>query len=122
MPVECFIQTGERTVISYLFKPLRDQLMRTFRERVVDLDAEDRAGVLADCGTTIRMTFDGKDCAKADPKAALPQPTAAAPARNSRLFMALLFVCWPPVRDVLNQVRRRASRLERKLPQQLITG
>jgi len=33
MPVECFIQTGERTVISYLFKPLRDQLMRTFRER-----------------------------------------------------------------------------------------
>jgi HlyD family secretion protein len=33
MPVECFVQTGERTVISYLFKPLRDQLMRTFRER-----------------------------------------------------------------------------------------
>src|SRR5262249_32140753 len=26
MPVECFIQTGERTVISYLLKPLRDQL------------------------------------------------------------------------------------------------
>jgi HlyD family secretion protein len=34
MPVECFIQTGERTVISYLLKPLRDQLMRTFRVRV----------------------------------------------------------------------------------------
>jgi HlyD family secretion protein len=33
MPVECFIQTGERTVISYLLKPLRDQLRRTFRER-----------------------------------------------------------------------------------------
>jgi HlyD family secretion protein len=33
MPVECFIQTGERTVISNLLKPLRDQLMRTFRER-----------------------------------------------------------------------------------------
>jgi HlyD family secretion protein len=33
MPVESFIQTGERTVISYLLKPLRDQLMRTFRER-----------------------------------------------------------------------------------------
>jgi membrane fusion protein, type I secretion system len=33
MPVEAFIQTGERTVISYLLKPLRDQLMRTFRER-----------------------------------------------------------------------------------------
>jgi HlyD family secretion protein len=33
MPVECFIQTGERTVISYLLKPLRDQLMRAFRER-----------------------------------------------------------------------------------------
>jgi HlyD family secretion protein len=33
MPVECFIQTGDRTVISYLLKPLRDQLMRTFREK-----------------------------------------------------------------------------------------
>jgi HlyD family secretion protein len=33
MPVECFIQTGERTVVSYLLKPLRDQLARTFRER-----------------------------------------------------------------------------------------
>jgi HlyD family secretion protein len=33
MPVECFIQTGERTVISYLLKPLRDQLQRTFREK-----------------------------------------------------------------------------------------
>ena len=33
MPVECFIQTGERTVISFLLKPLRDQMMRTFREK-----------------------------------------------------------------------------------------
>jgi len=33
MPVECFIQTGERTILSYLLKPLRDQLMRNFRER-----------------------------------------------------------------------------------------
>ena len=33
MPVECFIQTGDRTVISYLLKPLRDQLKRTFREK-----------------------------------------------------------------------------------------
>ena len=33
MPVECFIQTGKRTAISYLLKPLRDQLKRTFRER-----------------------------------------------------------------------------------------
>jgi HlyD family secretion protein len=33
MPVESFIQTGERTVISYLVKPLRDQVMRAFRER-----------------------------------------------------------------------------------------
>src|SRR5262249_7136980 len=55
-------------------------------------------GVLADAGTTIRMTFEGKDCANADSKAA-PQPIAAAPAKNSRLFMALPFVCWPPVRD-----------------------
>jgi HlyD family secretion protein len=33
MPVEAFVQTGERTVISYLMKPLRDQFMRAFRER-----------------------------------------------------------------------------------------
>ena len=33
MPVEAFIQTGDRTVISYLAKPLHDQLMRVFREK-----------------------------------------------------------------------------------------
>jgi HlyD family secretion protein len=32
MPVEAFIQTGDRTLISYLTKPLYDQLMRAFRE------------------------------------------------------------------------------------------
>jgi HlyD family secretion protein len=33
MPVEAFVQTGDRTMISYLMKPLSDQLMRSFRER-----------------------------------------------------------------------------------------
>ena len=33
MPVEAFVQTGERTMISYLIKPLNDQLMRMFREK-----------------------------------------------------------------------------------------
>jgi HlyD family secretion protein len=33
MPVESFVQTGERTLLSYLVKPLSDQLMRTFREK-----------------------------------------------------------------------------------------
>lgn len=33
MPVEAFIQTGERNVISYLVKPLSDQVMRAFREK-----------------------------------------------------------------------------------------
>ncbi|HJZ30796.1 MAG TPA: HlyD family type I secretion periplasmic adaptor subunit [Hyphomicrobiaceae bacterium] len=33
MPVETFVQTGERKVISYLMKPLSDQIMRAFRER-----------------------------------------------------------------------------------------
>jgi HlyD family secretion protein len=33
MPVESFVQTGERTVISYLVKPLYDQLTRAFREK-----------------------------------------------------------------------------------------
>lgn len=33
MPVEAFVQTGDRTMLSYLMKPLHDQLMRAFRER-----------------------------------------------------------------------------------------
>jgi HlyD family secretion protein len=33
MPVETFIQTGERTMLAYLIKPLHDQLMRSFREK-----------------------------------------------------------------------------------------
>jgi len=33
MPVEAFVQTGDRTLISYLIKPLSDQLMRAFREK-----------------------------------------------------------------------------------------
>ncbi len=32
MPAEIFIQTGERTVLSYLVKPLTDQIVRAFRE------------------------------------------------------------------------------------------
>jgi membrane fusion protein, type I secretion system len=33
MPVEAFVQTGERTMLSYFAKPLSDQLMRMFREK-----------------------------------------------------------------------------------------
>jgi len=33
VPVEAFIETGERTMMSYLIKPLHDQLMRAFREK-----------------------------------------------------------------------------------------
>jgi HlyD family secretion protein len=33
MPVETFIQTGERTVLSYLMKPLHDQILKACRER-----------------------------------------------------------------------------------------
>jgi HlyD family secretion protein len=33
MPVESFIKTGERTVISYLTKPLQDQLAKAWREK-----------------------------------------------------------------------------------------
>ncbi|GGA87703.1 HlyD family type I secretion periplasmic adaptor subunit [Brucella endophytica] len=32
MPAEAFIQTGERTALSYLIKPLSDQINRAFRE------------------------------------------------------------------------------------------
>jgi HlyD family secretion protein len=32
MPVEAFIQTGDRTVLSYLIKPLTDQIARAMRE------------------------------------------------------------------------------------------
>jgi len=33
MPVEAFVQTGERRVVSYLVKPLSDQVARAWRER-----------------------------------------------------------------------------------------
>jgi HlyD family secretion protein len=33
MPVEAFIRTGERTMLSYLIKPLSDQARRAFREK-----------------------------------------------------------------------------------------
>ena len=33
MPVEAFIQTEERTMLSYLLKPLSDQARRAFREK-----------------------------------------------------------------------------------------
>jgi HlyD family secretion protein len=33
MPVEAFIKTGDRRVISYLMKPLTDQIMRAFRDQ-----------------------------------------------------------------------------------------
>ena len=33
MPVEAFIRTDERTMLSYLFKPLTDQARRAFREK-----------------------------------------------------------------------------------------
>ncbi|MBC7285122.1 HlyD family type I secretion periplasmic adaptor subunit [Hoeflea sp.] len=32
MPIEAYLQTGERTVLSYLTRPLSDQLRRAFRE------------------------------------------------------------------------------------------
>jgi HlyD family secretion protein len=33
MPVEAFVQTADRTVMSYLVKPLHDQIAKAFRER-----------------------------------------------------------------------------------------
>jgi HlyD family secretion protein len=33
MPVEAFVQTGERTAVDYLLKPLSDQVARAWRER-----------------------------------------------------------------------------------------
>jgi HlyD family secretion protein len=33
MPVEAFVQTGERTVLSYLVKPLNDQVAKALREK-----------------------------------------------------------------------------------------
>ena len=33
MPAEVFLATGERTMLSYLFKPIADQFTRVFRER-----------------------------------------------------------------------------------------
>jgi HlyD family secretion protein len=33
MPVEAYIQSGDRTVMSFLVKPLKDQIVKAFRER-----------------------------------------------------------------------------------------
>jgi membrane fusion protein, type I secretion system len=33
MPVEAFIQTTPRTMISYLVRPIHDQVIRAFREK-----------------------------------------------------------------------------------------
>jgi HlyD family secretion protein len=33
MPVEAFLQTGERTLMSFLLKPLSDQIAKAWRER-----------------------------------------------------------------------------------------
>ena len=33
MPVEVFVKTGDRRVLSYLVKPLSDQITRAFREQ-----------------------------------------------------------------------------------------
>jgi len=33
MPVEVFIKTQDRNVLSYLVKPLEDQINRAFKER-----------------------------------------------------------------------------------------
>jgi HlyD family secretion protein len=33
MPAEAFVQTHPRTVMTYLTRPLHDQLARTFREK-----------------------------------------------------------------------------------------
>lgn len=32
MPLEAFLQTGERSILSFLVKPMRDQFRHTFRE------------------------------------------------------------------------------------------
>src|SRR3954466_13171803 len=56
-------------------------------------------GVEADDGTTIRMTFDGNDCADAPRKAGTPNPSAAAPVKNTRLSM--VFPRWFPARRLV---------------------
>ena len=33
MPAESYLQTGSRTILSYLFKPLSDQIEHVMRER-----------------------------------------------------------------------------------------
>ena len=33
MPAEIYVRTQNRTVLSYLFKPIEDQMERAFRER-----------------------------------------------------------------------------------------
>src|SRR4051794_13566042 len=62
---------------------------------VATMRARISGGVLAEYGTTMRMTFDGKNCPSARSPAAKPTPIAAAPARNVRRSMALPLILLP---------------------------
>jgi HlyD family secretion protein len=54
MPVEAFVQTGDRTMLSYLIKPLHDQLMaHSARNNRASPAGRTRPGVV--CGTIGRM-------------------------------------------------------------------
>jgi len=33
MPVEAFVKTGDRSIVSYLVRPMSDQIARAFREK-----------------------------------------------------------------------------------------
>src|SRR5271165_3140929 len=75
-------------------------------------------GVLADAGTTIRMTFEGKDCPSAGLKAAAPRLIAAAPVKNARLSMAFLWFVARPIATLrLVFEVLQASEAEQKLAQ-----
>src|SRR6266545_5700821 len=64
-------------------------------------------GVLAEYGTTIRMTFEGKDWPNVVSWAARLRPLAAAPVRNARRFMAFARSCGLPGCRSLFDIRER---------------
>jgi hypothetical protein len=86
-PMPCVI-TAPGLSSTIVFQPSRSEsALATMRARM-------SGGVLAEFGTTKRMTFDGNVCPRAGANVAAPRPSAAAPLRNARLFMA--FSHWLP--------------------------
>lgn len=75
MPVEAFVKTGDRSIASYLVRPMSDQIARAFREND---DEFKRAGRPRSCPPTARASRRGQRFHR---KSDLNRPASRSPAR-----------------------------------------